>query len=250
MRGDGALSALVELTQTGARTNSRVVAEAFEKEHKHVLAAIDDLLEKKPELRGPNFRPTEEVVKVGAAPRTLRFFEMDRDGFTLVAMGFTGAKALDWKLAFIDAFNRMEAALRADAESARDVEPLVMRDYSPALAVIREARQIFPPRAVRLLWPRLGLPNPYGRGLVLTEDRDVAVIESSVVAWRDACTIDEAEEQTPANELWTSYCDWCAATDRSGVNQSRFGRALSDLGYPPEKGGTGYILRSGIKVIG
>lgn len=246
------MSALVELTQFGARTNSRVVAEVFEKEHKNVLAAIDDIVAKKPELRGLNFQPTEETLHLGAAPRTIRFYEMDRDGFTLVAMGFTGAKALDWKLAFIDAFNRMEAALRAEDDEAREGEPLVMRDYSPALAVIREARQIFPPKAVRQLWPRLGLPSPFGRTLSLLADAgaDGPVFESSVVAWRDACTVDDPDAETPANQLWESYQAWCEETGRSGVNQTRFGRGLSMLSYLPARGGQGYVKRIGIKLVG
>ncbi|WP_267878770.1 Rha family transcriptional regulator [Oleidesulfovibrio alaskensis] len=40
-----------------------------------------------------------------------RMFLMDRDGFSLLVMGFTGNKALAWKLKYIEAFNRMEAEL-------------------------------------------------------------------------------------------------------------------------------------------
>lgn len=245
------MSALVELTQFGARTNSRIVAEVFEKEHKHVLAAIDDIVEKKPDLIGPNFRRNVIKVKTGfGGGREVRAYEMDRDGFTLVAMGFTGAKALDWKIAFIDAFNRMETALRAEADADRDAEPLVMRDYSPALAVIREARQIFPPKAVRDLWPRLGLPDPYRRAAIGPGDDGLALIDDSISAWRDACTVDEDGTTTRANELWTSYCGWCETTGRTGVNQTRFGRALTNMGYRPARASdSGYVHRHGIKLI-
>lgn len=44
-------------------------------------------------------------------------YEMDRDGFTLLAMGFTGSKALKWKMRYIEAFNAMEAELRRIATS-------------------------------------------------------------------------------------------------------------------------------------
>lgn len=247
------MSALVELTQFGARTNSRVVAEVFEKEHKHVLAAIDDILEKKPGLRGPNFRPTEEVVKIGVAPRTVRFFEMDRDGFTLVAMGFTGAKALDWKLAFIDAFNRMEAELRADRSELAADEPMVMRDYSPALAVIREARQIFSPKDVRALWPRLGLPDPMdreGRRIEIEASGNAAFIDDTVIDWRNACTVDEDGAITSAADLWESYSSWCAETGRAGRNRHRFGRAVAGMGYALDRKGGGFCHRVGIKLVG
>jgi hypothetical protein len=41
-----------------------------------------------------------------------RWFELTRDGFTLLAMGFTGARALEFKVAFLRRFNEMERALR------------------------------------------------------------------------------------------------------------------------------------------
>lgn len=247
------MSALVELTQFGARTNSRVIAEVFDKQHKDVLASIDDLIEKKPGLRGRNFTLTQETAKIGVAPRTIRFFEMDRDGFTLVAMGFTGAKALDWKLAFIDAFNRMEAELRADlAEVAAD-EPMVMRDYSPALAVIREARQIFAPKDVRALWPRLGLPDPLGREgrrIEIEASGNAAFIDDTVTDWRNACTVDEESAITSAADLWDSYARWCEDAGRSCVNRTRFGRAVAGLGYALDRKGGGFCHRVGIKLVG
>ena len=45
-----------------------------------------------------------------------RYFLMNRDGFTLLVMGFNGAKALEWKLKYIEAFNKMEKALKAGSE--------------------------------------------------------------------------------------------------------------------------------------
>ncbi len=45
--------------------------------------------------------------------QTYKSYDINRDGFTLLAMGFTGAKALDWKLRYLDVFNAMEAELRA-----------------------------------------------------------------------------------------------------------------------------------------
>jgi len=42
------------------------------------------------------------------------FFELDRDAFTLLVMGFTGAEALNWKLKYIAMFNAMETAIHED----------------------------------------------------------------------------------------------------------------------------------------
>lgn len=93
--------------------NSRVIAERFEKEHFHLLRDIKSL--------------TEGISKNGDTPSKYfiasvwineqngqRYPEYlcTRDGFSLLVMGFTGQRALEWKLRYITAFNQMEAALR------------------------------------------------------------------------------------------------------------------------------------------
>jgi Rha family phage regulatory protein len=104
--------------------NSRTVAEAFGKQHKDVLKATRELCEKLPEDARRNFAPFKTNDLTG---ESTSHFEMTRDGFTLLAMGFTGEKALRWKLKYIEAFNRMEAELRsgptggAFAEAIRDI---------------------------------------------------------------------------------------------------------------------------------
>lgn len=50
--------------------------------------------------------------------QTYRSFDMTRDGFTLLAMGLTGKKALQFKLRYIEQFNAMEAELKAQAQPA------------------------------------------------------------------------------------------------------------------------------------
>ena len=48
---------------------------------------------------------------------------MDRDGFSLLVMGFTGKKALEWKLKYIDAFNQMEETLKSGDFSFQTFQP-------------------------------------------------------------------------------------------------------------------------------
>lgn len=100
-------------------TSSREVASHFEKRHNDVLRSIRDLLTAKPALHA-NFIEAEDQVEIGkGATRTTPIILMDRKGFSLLAMGFTGAKALEFKCAFYDQFERMEEALRApSAQSA------------------------------------------------------------------------------------------------------------------------------------
>lgn len=105
--------------------NSRDVAEFFGKQHKHVLDAIDAIKEEAPTIE-PIFRPIETNVKVGFGFRKVRAYDMTRDGFTLLAMGFTGKKALQFKLQYIEAFNRMEAKFKTALPVSTDNHGLLM----------------------------------------------------------------------------------------------------------------------------
>jgi Rha family phage regulatory protein len=99
--------------------DSRNVSGAFGKRHKHVLEKIDALLVEAPELHGTNFRPMIVEVQIGnGAIRQDRAFEMDEIGFSLIAMRFTGSKALQWQIAYANEFQRMRDAINAGSGSA------------------------------------------------------------------------------------------------------------------------------------
>ncbi len=89
-------------------TTSLVVAEVFGKLHKNVIKAIR-ALECPPEFTELNFEPSEFTDSTG---RKLPMYRMTRDGFTFLCMGFTGKEAARWKIAYLEAFNRMEAELQ------------------------------------------------------------------------------------------------------------------------------------------
>lgn len=99
-------------------TSSRIVANYFGKRHEDVVRSIRSIIAKKPELQASrNFAEWSEEVEIGSgAKRTVISFWMDRKGFSILAMGFTGAKALDFKCAFYDEFERMEAQLRSPSQ--------------------------------------------------------------------------------------------------------------------------------------
>ena len=86
--------------------SSREVARNFEKEHKHVLDSIDSLIEGVAEKSADLFIPSTYQHKQNK--QVYREYLLTRDGFTLLAMGFSGKKALEWKLKYIEAFNKME----------------------------------------------------------------------------------------------------------------------------------------------
>jgi Rha family phage regulatory protein len=90
--------------------NSRHVAEFFEKRHDHVLRDIEQLAS--PDLGALKwFRAAEYIDEQGKARPS---YDLTRQGFTLLAMGWTGDRAMNFKVRYIQAFDEMEAALKGE----------------------------------------------------------------------------------------------------------------------------------------
>ena len=96
---------LVIMKEQQAVTTSLQVAETFEKRHDHVLRDLDELKEGVTQNWGDLF--WEDTYIHPQNKQNYRMIFMNRDGFTLLAMGFTGKKALEFKLKYIKAFNDM-----------------------------------------------------------------------------------------------------------------------------------------------
>lgn len=95
--------------------SSRQIAENFDKNHRDVLRAVDNLKEDVRNFAQMFF----ETTVPDSYGREQRAYLMNRDGFTLLAMGFTGKAALEWKLKYIAAFNEMEKKLAKQPQLTR-----------------------------------------------------------------------------------------------------------------------------------
>ena len=95
--------------------SSRQVAENFGKEHKDTLESIRQILAAENSATKSMFYETTFENRGKQYPMYL----MNRDGFTLLAMGFTGKAALEWKLKYIAAFNEMEKKLTEQPQLTR-----------------------------------------------------------------------------------------------------------------------------------
>ena len=124
---------LVKIENQQIVTDSRQIAENFGKEHKHVLEAIRNILVAENSAT-KFFMESEHEYRGQKFPMYL----MNRDGFTLLAMGFTGKQALEWKLKYIKAFNEMEAELKAKQEPKSQIDILV----ESAKALQRQEREL------------------------------------------------------------------------------------------------------------
>lgn len=93
------------------KTDSLKVAKYFNKRHSHVLRAIENL-ECSPEFTSAQFWAHVQPIQAGAVTRDSKYYEMTKDGFIFLVMGFTGAKAAQIKEAYIHAFNHMATQLQ------------------------------------------------------------------------------------------------------------------------------------------
>ena len=113
--------------------SSRDVAERFGKEHKNVIRAIETLIEEslfsESSILSSQKMFIENAYKVDDNNKLYKEYLMTRDGFTLLAMGFTGKEAFKFKLAYIEAFNKMEEALKSQ-------QPALPTTYKEALVAL------------------------------------------------------------------------------------------------------------------
>lgn len=101
-----------EVTVNNGRavTTSIAVASFFQKEHKNVLQKIR-ALDCSPAFTAANFSAVAVTVQAGFNERETEAYEMTKDGFVFLVMGFTGKRAAAFKEAYISEFNRLESEL-------------------------------------------------------------------------------------------------------------------------------------------
>lgn len=109
------MNELLTITNGQPAASSLDIAEHFGKRHDHVMRDIDEIVRGLPKIGDtPLFFKTSYVHPQNGQEYPM--YLMNRDGFTLLAMGFTGKEALEWKIKYINAFNAMEQELRDKAK--------------------------------------------------------------------------------------------------------------------------------------
>ena len=99
--------------------SSRQIAEDFDKRHSDVLEKIEELIKTENSVMTMFI---ESSYKAGTG-KDYKEYLITRDGFSLLVMGFTGAKALQWKLKYIEAFNKMEEHIKGQALNTSELSP-------------------------------------------------------------------------------------------------------------------------------
>jgi Rha family phage regulatory protein len=118
------MNQLVFTNNNQAVTSSRNIARDFDKKHKHVLDAID-AVKGVAENWADLFYETTYIHEQNK--QEYREYLMNRDGFTLIVMGFTGKAAMKFKLDYMNAFNRMEQKIQELSKPSYMIEDPVNR---------------------------------------------------------------------------------------------------------------------------
>lgn len=143
-----ALMPIVSVINNHVTALSTDVAKYFGKSHFHVIRDIEKLIEKLPSSRASIFGASEVQIASNlknAPSKLIKAYRMTRDGFTLLVMGWTGEKALQFKLAWLDAFNRMEEQLRKQQTFAEQDNALISNEqqYELSSRVMRKTHALF-----------------------------------------------------------------------------------------------------------
>ena len=118
-----------EVVNSGVFTTSLSVANVFEKRHSDILAQIREF--PKDDFNERNFPLVKYLDQKGEARP---MYQLTRDGFCLLVMGFTGARAYKWKIEFIEAFNKMEAMIKA----AKNNDLNLQSKFAEILSALKE----------------------------------------------------------------------------------------------------------------
>ena len=145
----------VQVKNSQTVTTSEFIAQAFKKQHGHVMRNIDELLaDIDPAFAAQNFRETETLRDnplTGGKTKS-RAYELTKDGFMLLVMGFTGKAALAIKIAYIQAFNKMAEMLSGSLKTKTALpNGLSLEQQDVIKAMHREILEQTPPEMRKAL---------------------------------------------------------------------------------------------------
>lgn len=183
-------------------TSSLIIAQAFEKEHKNVLQAINNL-ECSEQFNRLNFQPVEYIDAKGELRPA---YELTRDGFAFLAMGFTGKKAAIWKEKFLEAFNAMERKLLPHVDAQRQMKEdttdytsgkkaamIILRGFASYWAYVDKMPKCV---AERILCRQMGIENLEE---IASSDISWEQVGKSLEYVMDICNRPMGERQTVRN---------------------------------------------------
>lgn len=198
-----AIAPVVSIINNTVTALSTDVARYFERPHDYVLKAIRTILENAKNA-GLSLVKNYESIKYRDLQGIERpAFRMDRKGFVLLAMGFTGVNALKFKNNYIDTFDRMEEQLRKQQSSADNTSLITPeQQYEISSHVMRKTHALFGQRnysaVYRALKRRFRIPR---YTCLLNRDYETALKFIDNLTADDFSLPDMPEEKVPATPV-------------------------------------------------
>ena len=222
---------LVIMHDQQAVTTSLILAEAFEKQHKHVIEAIEKKIStaENSALLKNMFVEDSYIASNG---KQNKMYYLNRDGFTFIAMGFTGKKADEFKLKYIDAFNQMENQIK---EKTQFRLPTNLNEMSTMFySVMKDQDKKIEEQGekVNFLMNLSGLTSP--RNKELTKTRNKKIIQVCGGSESNSYQ-DKSLRSKLYNELFKSYRHRFDVNQYVDTPMKRFDEAKDYINnwYPP-----------------
>ena len=213
---------LIQVKENETVTTSLMVAEKFNKNHKEVLRKIGLLISQIEDgaiLPSPHlFRKSEYITLQN---KTAPMYYLNRDGFTLLAMGFTGKESLEWKLKYIEAFNQMEEKLRENTslDTRFEIAKLIVKAPESKLSAIKQ------------LYPEYFAMSPDRGSLEYISD-----VNTSYLKWKEDYNIDKDWIGSfPTIDIFNNYMRYCVENRFPSLGKKSFYKILEDDFYMERK---------------
>ena len=209
---------LVIMHERQAVTTSLQVAKVFEKRHDRVIRAIEA------KMADPNFGASGMFTKgafTDASGKSNKMYYMNRDGFTFIAFGFTGTKADQFKLKYIDAFNQMEKQLQQQKPLTLPEQiSLIAKGYESLSADVKDIKD------------RMGLPGNMAH--TFTKKRNAKII--SILGGKDSNAYSDKNIRAKTyRALFSSYRETFEQDRYNDLPMKQFDKAVEFINnwYPP-----------------
>lgn len=219
---------LVIMHDQQAVTTSLKVAEIFEKKHQHVMESIRKLTVENSTVR----KMFVEDSYLNSRNQQQPMYYMNRDGFTLLAMGFTGSKAMEFKLKYIDAFNKMEKQIKEETKFRLPTNLNEMSTMFYSVMEDQDKKIEEQGEKVNFLMNLSGLTSP--RNKELTKARNKKVIQVCGGSESNSYQ-DKSLRSKLYNELFKSYRHRFDVNQYVDTPMKRFDEAKEYINnwYPP-----------------
>ena len=206
--------------------SSRVVAERFEKRHSDVVRAIENKVES---LTTQNCEVKNLFIESTYTHNGNDYKEylLTRDGFTFIVMGFTGAEADKWKLKYIEAFNKMEQALR---------EQVPLLEYNQELQEFDKVAKIIGLSKQDKLVVVLSIMKRHNAPTLGLEELSICTQTKQIKNQQSVNdVIDYICDHNPVGfsikEYYKNYLLYCAKNGLNPMDKVPLGKVIRQLGY-------------------